>query len=268
MTDAERSFEMGLWPTVGTAAGLVLLVALGGWQTSRYMAKKKREQTRERRIQKPPVEIDSLEDLDEDSNYRRVELHGKLDTSTRISIKHRSYNGDPGSWLVQPFEFDDSDDVLLVNRGWIPFQKAKDDLDRYAQPPDDQPLVGLLYRLPNVVADEENRRKLQRGELDIRGARSDWDTFDVAAIHDALAASTPEGPYTVILAPKHTGDRYPIASYEHVTKPYLTATRHLGYAVFWFAVALALVGIYVAAGYGVLRSRTRGRARIPNHDGE
>lgn len=268
-SDTNRTFQIGLWPTLATAVGLILLASLAIWQTRQYSEKKSREEVRDRRVKQPPAELSSVNDLDDELNYRRVEFRGELDTSTHILIKHRSYEGDPGSWLVQPLELEGTDEVILVNRGWIPFQKAKEEaaVARYASPPDERPLVGLLYRYPTVIAEDDNRRKLESGELNVRGERTDWDSFDVSALYDELDAPTPDRPWVVVLAPDHSGDRYPIASYAHITKPYMTSERHFGYALFWFAVAVALVAIYLAAGFGALGSHPRGRGRVPGgHD--
>lgn len=265
--DADSGFSIGWIPTVATLAGLALLLALGTWQTTQYFEKKRRETLQNQRVEKEPVRITGLDDLDrEDLDYRRAAISGTLETETRIVVKHRHYDGDPGSWLVQPLELPDGEGHILVNRGWIPFQDAKGELDSYAAAPDDTPLVGLLYRLPNVVEDDEKRRAISEQTLSIEGARTDWDTFDATAIYEQMEGPTPNDSWVLVLAPRHSGAPYPVASYEHVTQPFLTSTRHLGYAVFWYTVAGALIGIYVAAGFGVLRSRRRGHANVSRRD--
>jgi len=261
-----RGFSMGWIPTLASLAGLTLLLALGAWQTNEYFDKKRRETLQNHRVDEKPISLRSLEELGDELNYRRVRVDGRIQSETQIIIKHRHHSGDPGSWLVQPLQLPEDDGRLLVNRGWIPFQRAKRDLGRYASPPADSQLVGLLYRLPDNVADDAKRRQLAGGTEGLAGRRTDWDTFDASAIYGALDGSTPDDPWVLVLAPRHTGDPYPVASYEHVTEPYMTSTRHLGYAVFWYTVALALAGIYLAAGFGALRSRPRGSGRVPNRD--
>lgn len=264
-----RGFSMGWIPTVASLAGLAVLLALGTWQTGRYFDKKRRETLQERRLEKSPARLSSVAELDDtELNYRRVKVSGTVETDTQIVVEHRHYNGDPGSWLVQPLRFPDGGGRILVNRGWIPFEKARSELDRYTGAPSKSPLVGLLYRLPDVVADDENRQKLEEGSLEIAGQRTEWDSFDVQAIYEHLSTPTPEGPWVLVLAPEHTGERYPLASYKHVTEPFMTSTRHLSYGIFWYTVAAALIGIYIAAGFGTLRSRKRGRAKVPNRDDE
>ena len=239
-------------------------MSLGSWQTSRFLEKKERETVRDARLQKPPAEIESLEELlAEDHAYRKATLRGRLDTSTNILIKHRHYEGNPGSWLLQPLRFAEGDGVILVNRGWLPFQKANEAIDEYATA-DAEAYTGLIHRLPKVVADEDNRKAVAAGKLTVAGQTTRWDTIDVTTLYDALSAPAPDEPLLLVLDEKHSGAPYPRASYDHVTEPYLTSGRHLSYAAFWFAVALALAGLYLAAGFGALGSHKRGTASFPD----
>ncbi|MFB6372965.1 MAG: SURF1 family protein [Bradymonadaceae bacterium] len=265
MSSSSTTFQPGIWPTVGTVVGLALLLSLGTWQTSRNLAKKEREAVRDERTTQPPIAVDSLTQIERDEHdKRRARLQGRLDTSTKIIVKHRTEGDDPGVWLLQPFELAGGDGVVLVNRGWIPFHLAKDGLEQFGNDHLDGPLNGLIHRLPEVIADQDNRRRLEQGGLSVEGTTSEWDTIDITTMYEALSAPTPDAPIYVVLDETHTGERYPIASIKHVTEPYLTSGRHLSYAVFWYMVALALVGLYVASGFGALQSRQRGRPKRTN----
>ena len=262
MSDSSNSFQPGIWPTIATICGLALLVSLGTWQTSRFLTKRDREAKREERTTQPPIEIDSLAQFErEENDKRRAKVRGELDTSTTIAVKHRHYNGDPGVWILQPLHLAAGDGVVLVNRGWIPFEHHRTRLDEYGNDPIDGPLSGLVHRLPQVIDEKDNRRKIEAGKLEVEGTTTDWDTVDIPAMYDALSADTPDAPVYLVLDETHTTGRYPIASVSHVIEPYLTSGRHLSYALFWYAVALALLGLYLAAGFGALGSYQRGRPR-------
>jgi cytochrome oxidase assembly protein ShyY1 len=260
-SDDSTTFEMGLWPTVWMLVGLAILLSLGTWQTSRYLAKTERETLLEQRSDKPTLEVSSLETLNPDEHAQRsVRLRGEIDTETNLVIKHRTYNGDPGVWVLQPFELADGG-TLLVNRGWFPFEMARENLDELADSPLRAEPTGLLHRLPKVVADDKKRQALEGGQTDLVGRTTEWNTIDVEAMYGNLPGPTPETPLLVVLDETHAGERYPIATTEHVTEPYLTSGRHLSYAIFWYVVAGALVSMYLAAGFGALGSRRRGRPK-------
>ncbi len=261
MSDDSTTFEIGLWPTIWMLVGLAMLLSLGTWQTSRYLDKKERENLLDERADEPPLEVSSLESLDPDEHAQRnVRLRGEAQTGTNLVIKHRTYNGDPGVWVLQPFELADGG-TLLVNRGWFPFEMARENLDELAASAIDGEPTGLLHRLPKVIPDDELRQSLESGQTDLTGRATEWETLDVEAMYDHLPGPTPESPLLVVLDDTHTGGRYPIATTEHVTEPYLTSGRHLSYAVFWYAVAVALVAMYLAAGFGALGSHRRGQPK-------
>lgn len=261
MSREESSFSIGVWPSAAVAVGLALFLGLGTWQWGRYQAKREREQLREERIDEPPVEIDSLSAWREAAiDYRNVEITGEFDAETRIVVEQRTHDGNPGAWLLQPFRFERGDGAILVNRGWIPFEKARESIDPYASG-EQGTFVGLGHRVREPVADDSIRSEIEEGEMEVRGATTRWHSFDVPAMYDALGDDVPDGPTVALLGPDHSGDPYPIASYDYVTEPYLTADRHLSYSLFWYTVAIALVGIYLAAGFGALRSERRGRAK-------
>src|SRR5690606_20550024 len=81
------------------------------------------------------------------------------------------------------------------------------------------------------------------------------ESYDVTAIADALPHTLPGRPVILTLDARHSGSPFPRASLEHITEPYLTAEKHLGYSVTWFTLALALITMYVCYGLGLLSSR-------------
>jgi cytochrome oxidase assembly protein ShyY1 len=250
------SFEFKFWPTIGTLVGLSLLVALGTWQFSRYQQKLQTEQLREARTQKPPVDVRSIDDLDSQKmHFRTARLHGSPDEETRLLVKHRFYNGDPGMWVLQPIELE-AGGVVLANRGWIPFKDAEGRVDTLPSL-GDGPYIARMYRREPVIADEPMRRALQQGDVTIRGNTTWWESFDVEGFYRDLPDPTPPENLVAVLSKSHSGIPYPIASTGHVGEPYLTSGRHLSYAVFWYAVGLALLAMYVANGFGALKSPKR-----------
>ncbi len=261
-----RRFEWQFWPTVGTIVGCALLVSLGSWQASRYVEKKERERQRKARLEQPRLEISSLQDLEQpDPHYRLVHVSGTIDRSTTFVFRHRFYEGNPGVWVAHPLELADGSGTILVNRGWVPMARAKSGLDALPEL-DDGSFEGLIYKLPQVIAEDEMRSRLESGDVELIGETTRWDTFDVGGIYDYLEASTPEQPLVLVLGESHSGDPYPRASHGHTTESYLTPSRHLSYAIFWFSVALALICMYVAAGFDVLKSEQRGRFESTSAD--
>lgn len=256
------SFHFRFWPTVGTLVGLAIVVSLGTWQLTRYLAKLEIEAERDARLEKPPARIDDLTDVDPDAlNYRRVRATGRLDPAYTFIFKHRTHEKRPGVWLGGVLRLGDGG-ALLVNRGWVHVEHAE---ALAATPPrgDAQTFEGLFHVPPRIIADEAMRQRLEAGEAGLTDEPTAWDSVDLTAIYDALPYETPDQPAVVMLGPAHSGEPYPIAGYDTVAEPYLTSDRHMGYVVTWYGLALALVGMYLAYGFGYLGSFGR---RSPSND--
>lgn len=255
-----HSFRPGFWPTVATAAGLALLVSLGSWQTSKYLEKRTFERQRDQRSGASAIHVDELDDLDRsDVAYRPAILEGDFRRDTTLVFEHRFHEGHPGVWLARPFDLEKGG-ALVVNLGWVPRARVDATVESLALR--DRPRWrAVLHRLPRVTADDEMRHRLDAGDEAVAGSVSDWDSVDLEAVHGDLRTRTPDQPVFASLTESPTPDRFPLASGSLAPDPFLTSGRHLGYALFWFATALALFGIWLAAGAGVLASRERGRPR-------
>ncbi|KAG8190390.1 hypothetical protein JTE90_022033 [Oedothorax gibbosus] len=110
---------------------------LGTWQVKRRSWKLNLIDEVKKQIESPPV--DFPEDLEELSGmeYRRVRLRGTFDHSKELYIGPRqlmtendsggglmSSRPQSGSIVITPFHVSDRNITVLVNRGWVPKNKA------------------------------------------------------------------------------------------------------------------------------------------------
>ncbi len=256
MTRQDRpKFQTSFWPTAATLVGLAILLSLGTWQFGRYRQKLRLEAERHQRMKGDPVRVDSLAEFKKKTGpFQPVVLRGHLDPHYTFLFAHRFHNGKPGYWIGGVLRFESGKGAVLVNRGWVYIQDAK----RFARtPPSDKPQIfeGLVDQPEQIIADTDMRKRLAAGKVVLENHSTDWETFDLKAVSDALPFDMPDQPTVVILGPKHSGNPYPVASFDYITHPYLTSERHLSYATFWFATAIALLSMYLAAGFGYLGSR-------------
>ncbi len=264
-------FRPTLYPTIATALGLVLLVTLGTWQWQQFQQKRALEREKQARSDRQTVDVSSIEAFSQtELGHRRVRLHGTLHEQTRMIFENRFRDGQPGVWLASPLELADGG-FLIVNRGWIPFQAAKDSLPQGLTTPAATSDAGhdtyhaTLHPIDRPVKDAFMRKQIADGEVTVWNHDTHWDSVDIAAISDAISPEirgpAPPKHYLASLAERHSGDPHPIARRDQKVQAYLTAGRHIGYAIFWYTVAIALVGMYIASGYGVLGSFSRGERR-------
>lgn len=177
-----------------------------------------------------------------DWNYRRVRLTGRFGAGEAHAFvtlsEPRGELGGFGYFVVAPFTTEEGWSVL-VNRGFVP-EAAKDPADRPGSAPPDGVVTveGLVRRddPPNFVTPEP----------DLEANR--WYARTIAPIAAFLGLPAERtAPYSVDLVAEET----PPGGLPQAGESVMTfSNNHLGYAVTWFGLAAALVGV---AGVAVLR---------------
>lgn len=239
--------------------GLGVLIALGTWQLQRYRQADDVEQRQAERLDAPLVDVDSPAQLgDSDLEYRRMRVEGRWDGERIFLINNRVHDGDPGWWVVRLLVVGSGKDsrVLPVNLGWVPREEGPQRARRLLEEPDHGPVAvtGLLYRPEEIAADQDFRADVDtdrpRGVFEV-------DTLDVPAIARTHPATPFGRPLVLVRGPDDTSiDADLVAGYEHITEPYLTAERHFGYMLTWYLLAVGLLAIWLAHGFGFVGSRS------------
>lgn len=252
------SFRIRLWPTFFSVIGLALLVSLGSWQLSRFFDARAFEEQRDAKMDLPMVSVDSTEALSSgDLDFRRIEVEGVWDERYLFLIKHRVYQGTPGYWVVSPLHLTSRDEstALLVNRGWISIEDGPGQARQLLDTNDDEVIsvTGLVHFLDDVVVDQGFHQRLDDSSKP--DGIIELESYDPTAIYRVLGAEDFDRPIVLTESPDPSReDADPVASYDHITEPYLTAETHFGYMLTWYFLALALIAIWIAHGLGLLAS--------------
>lgn len=219
---------------------MAILIGLGTWQLQRLHWKEALVARIHARTAAPPVPLPSVSawatlDLDE-WEYRQVAVTGTF----RNDLESRAYAllgeakgplSGPGYWIMTPLEIAGGGGTVLINRGFVPFDRGdpatrpggtvegevtvhgllRRPEDRNAFTPDDQPTQRLFYaRDPQAIG---------------------------AAYKLANAA-----PFSVDAAESGPGG-LPQGGETRV----VFTNRHLEYALTWYGLAAALAGVLVSA---------------------
>lgn len=254
------SFRLHPWATLFTLLGLGILLSLGTWQLNRYQAAKDFEHDRDARIDRPVADVDDAHQLaDGDYDFRRITVEGTFDDRHLFLINHRVHDGHPGHWVVRPLlvEADNSPPVMLpVNLGWISREEGPERAREMLEQTPEQTveITGLLHRLDDVVADDDLREDLEDG-AETTGVVQ-LDSYDVEAINRSHPGRDLSRPVVLTRSPDDAPEDGPVADYDHITDPYLTADTHFGYMLTWYTLAVALLAIWFAHGLGLLKSKS------------
>lgn len=219
-----KPFRPGWVPTLVVLALLPGLIALGCWQLRRAEEKRVLLDSYAERSVEAPVTVAQLQHLPDPAFYR-VQLYGQFDGEHSLLLDNRMHNGQVGVELLQPLHDQASGLWLLVNRGWRPWpdRRVPVSFDTPTQPQMLEATVyvapGAAFQLhPDPVGGEwpQLLTAINPGQLWQQLGREGF-AHELRLEPGPLVAMSPE--------------------------------KHQGYAVQWFALAAALVLLYLYYGW-------------------
>lgn len=224
-TETKRvRFPWGL--TVVCALAFAALVALGVWQVQRMQWKNGLIAEAEAEAAMPVVGLRRPDDLVE---FRRLEISCPgIDTAPYVELQSIQ-DGEAGVRLISVCSPYETNMVLLIDRGFV----AGTISARPPVEPSDRPvvLIGQFRTVPKpgVFAPPPpapGERFLARDEAAIA------EYLEAGPVAGTAFALTSTNPEWLALQPS--------------APPAAFSNNHLGYALTWFGLALALVGFYIA----------------------
>lgn len=231
-----------LIPTLFTLPALVALVWLGVWQLQRLEWKQDLLDRLQDRADRTPVAMPdplpraTAPDMDA-WEFRSVRMTGEFLHDREVHLLNRSLNGNPGLHVLTPFRRRDAGpgepEILLVNRGWVPFE-MKDQAARADGLPTGEQTVQGLMRFPRDTT------ALQRVFLPPNEPHNNmWYSMNMAAMATRIGADLPD--FYIVDGNDRGPWRYPVGRQWRLD----IRNDHLHYALTWFALAIALAVIYV-----------------------
>ncbi len=220
-------------------SAFAVLVVLGTWQFSRHREKQEIETTFDARTAADPLDIAATRSLTpEQLEFRRVRLAGRWDQAQTMIVTNRIRFGVRGEEAVTPLLVDGGP-AVLVNRGWYPLTRRDQVLADLAG--EERGLVdGLARYLPTGSARQT--------------ASGAWTRVHVASMAESLPY--PVEPWSVVAGDRIEGnslappDELPVTGW----LTYENTIPHLGYALTWWGIAVALV-VTSAVRFGLRRNR-------------
>jgi len=225
-----RGFRPRFWPSAIAAAGVLLLLALGTWQLVRLVDKRATNALRAERLATAPAPLPARLDDPAAWEFRRVTARGRFDHAHELFLPCRSQRGNDGTCVVTPLRRAEGAPVL-VNRGWVP-PSRKDAARRAAGQVEGEVAVEGVLRVGAqrtwAMPDNDPARNVWFWwELPAMARAAGLDAAAPFYVEAAIDPASPEG------TPLGGQTRYQLPD------------NHLGYALTWYALAIALAVIYV-----------------------
>jgi len=214
--------------TVVTAAAVLLFVLLGDWQLDR--AAEKRALDRDFSAVGPALPLPPAGHAV--PRYQRVIAQGRYDSAHQFLLDNMSEAGRAGVHVLTPLLLADGS-AILVDRGWAAFGATRDMLPDVGVPSAPRAVTGRLDELP--------RPGIELAAPPGKG----WPRLTSYPKMPELASALGRQlrPQRILLDP-----REPDGMVRNWRLSDMTAERHLGYAIQWFAFAATAVAAWFALG--------------------
>lgn len=232
MRIANFEFKAKLVPTLATLILLPVLISLGIWQLGRADEKRAMLELQVQKARLPVYDIAQEDDKPRDIAHRRLKATGKFDTQHIIYIDNKVYQGQVGYNVVQPLLLENSDAVVLVNRGWVAATESRAILPQVPHVDSQQVLEGLArINTKDVASLGAGNRVGEQWPALVR-----W--IDIAELQKSLPFKLK--PY-LLLQTNDTQDGL-IREWKFASSP---PEKNVSYATQWFSFALLLLGLYI-----------------------
>lgn len=169
--------------------------------------------------------------------YQRAEVSGRFDPAHQILLDNMpSHSGQPGYRVLTPFET--AAGWLLVDRGWLPLGSSRTQLPDIRVGNEERTITGTVDELPRAGIE------LEAPPVD---ANAPWPRVlsfpQQPVLEQQLGQKLLPG---VLLLDASQPD-----GFERIWEAHLgfRPDRHIGYAVQWFAFAIAAVVLFVITGF-------------------
>ena len=114
------SFTFRFIPFLATIIVALIALSLGNWQSRRAEEKQRLASEQATQAAQPPLDMQLAGEGKAPAHFRSVQMTGSFIAQWPIYLDNRPYQGKAGFYLLMPFKLKDSEQTLLVMRGWLP----------------------------------------------------------------------------------------------------------------------------------------------------
>lgn len=225
-----------LLATLLVISAAAVMIRLGIWQLDRLEQRRSFNSRVLAQINQPLLDLNqtALPTGIEEMEYRSAVVRGTYDHSQQVLLLNQAWENQIGVHLLTPLRIDASDQVVLVDRGWVPspgFDYANIDWSQY----DESGTVtirGVLRSSQTGASIGPQRDPQTAGNERVLG----WYFPNLTRIAGQL-------PYPVLPVYVQQAPEAGWSGLPHRTQPEIEITEgpHMGYAIQWFGFAALLV---------------------------
>ena len=222
----KNKFNPGKRITIFFVFFAFLFFSLGLWQIERGQAKTNLLDDFEKKILEKPYYINQ-----KSQKWDRVYVEGKWDSSKQILIDNVIRRGIAGYKVLTPLRMKETDQLILVDRGWIKQNTFRDQLPDIKLIQIDEVVSGILEipELGLVLSDDL--------------VSKEWPKISQTKNPGVIKNEYDENIFPMILLADPTLKNS--LEYIKITPTNMTPIKHYGYSAQWFLMFIVLCFMYV-----------------------
>ncbi|HXR85844.1 MAG TPA: SURF1 family protein [Stellaceae bacterium] len=228
MTIVEKRRSL-LWPSLWSALGLLLLLGLGTWQVQRLHWKEGLIAERNAALGVAPVPLPKTLDDARALEFHPVRATGEYLNDHELYFDAQSLSGAAGFHIITPFRLGDGT-IILIDRGFVPTDRKTAATRERGEIAGPTTVAGLL-RVPEPPGWFTPANEPQKNS---------WFSIDLAAMAQAAGVGSAL-PFYIDADKTPVPGGWPQGGQTITDLP----NNHLQYAMTWYALAVALVAIYI-----------------------
>ncbi|CAB4571776.1 unannotated protein [freshwater metagenome] len=204
---------------------IYLFIRLSDWQFDRYNTKIQNNEITTTALSSEPINLTDLSQVSELNDWQKVSLKGEFMNSDAKLLRRQYLESSLGFWVITPLKLD-NDQVILVNRGWIPIAESSTSQQEIPSPPKgDVTIIGYVQTLKDTRSEPEDLPLNQINYLN----STNFSSQPLSTNFLQLASMSPMDNQVAI-----------------IPLPELSNGPHFSYAIQWILFALMLpIGWYV-----------------------
>ena len=226
----KNKFNPGIRITIFFVFFAILFFSLGLWQIERGQAKTTILAEFEDNLSNTPTYLN-----EESKRWDRVYVKGIWDSSKQILVDNVINRGVVGYKVLTPLRIIETNQLILVDRGWIKQNKFRDILPNIELIEGDEVISGILEQpeLGLVISEDliskEWPKVSQTKSLEVISKEYDEFIYPMILLADPILKNSLE--------------------YIKITPTNMTPTKHYGYSAQWFLMFLVLCLMYLWYGF-------------------
>jgi cytochrome oxidase assembly protein ShyY1 len=204
---------------------IYLFIRLSDWQFDRYNTRIQNNEITTTALSSEPINLTDLSQVSDLKDWQKVSIKGEFMNSDAKLLRRQYLESSLGFWVITPLKLD-NDQVILVNRGWIPIAESSTSQQEIpSSPQGDVTIIGYVQTLKDTRREPEDLPLNQINYLN----STNFSSQPLSTNYLQLASMTPIDNQVAI-----------------IPLPELSNGPHFSYAIQWILFALMLpIGWYV-----------------------